>query len=503
MRLIADWLLPSSEESTGSVRTRQARRIQSRAVKNEKGRPHLLETYVQGELANQASITIEPPSRRYHIYCSASNPGALALMEEVANANQIPIDGGKAPLSKQGTLGRIAAGLKSRRGSADLRRKGATALRVSTHLDDLQRSDRILVHLTARTWYSDEASEALAEEVRKAMDLEIPILLAHEMVGCDEAARDGCEFGIFFSEDATPQDLLRRGIYNSIATPLKGGPWRCASMAMMAGAVARPAEDEVLEPAAKESSLSTWSRRMFRGKHRVSPHTAEVAPDSGTLAQEHRAPPASEIAIDAAPALRSAPASSAASTPAPTPAAVARVCLDTDTPAATAETAMAVVAPPAAAAEVEAGAAAAEVEALGAAASSLMSAPAPNLQQSHAAVSRTRAISRWQRARHLSSQPSGEGLVRLSSLPHREAPRLSISRTSSSMAPYLTARRDPAHTSDTSPVARCEAPSLPVSPSLPAALLRSPRAVDTPFSAGRMASRDENVVAEDSEGSDS
>ena len=39
-----------------------------------------------------------------------------------------------------------------------------------------------------------------------------------EMVGVDEARRGGCEFGIFFNYDATPMDLLQRGIFNSSDT---------------------------------------------------------------------------------------------------------------------------------------------------------------------------------------------------------------------------------------------------------------------------------------------
>lgn len=34
-------------------------------------------------------------------------------------------------------------------------------------------------------------------------------------------------------EGATPEDLLHRGVYSEIAVPLKGGPWREASMALL------------------------------------------------------------------------------------------------------------------------------------------------------------------------------------------------------------------------------------------------------------------------------
>ena len=47
--------------------------------------------------------------------------------------------------------------------------------------------------------------------------------------------RDGCEFGAFFAcaEGTTPDDLLKRGIYGTIAVALKGGEWRKASMVML------------------------------------------------------------------------------------------------------------------------------------------------------------------------------------------------------------------------------------------------------------------------------
>jgi hypothetical protein len=71
-----------------------------------------------------------------------------------------------------------------------------------------------------------------------------------------QEARLGCEFGSFFSceDGATPAELLQRGIYSEIAVALKGGPWREASMAMLAVALglskeqaeARAAGEDVL-----------------------------------------------------------------------------------------------------------------------------------------------------------------------------------------------------------------------------------------------------------------
>ena len=55
-----------------------------------------------------------------------------------------------------------------------------------------------------------------------------------------------CEAG------TTPTRLLKAGIYDSIATPLKGGPWRQASMVMVTLGVA---EDHKLPEMAEMAEL--------------------------------------------------------------------------------------------------------------------------------------------------------------------------------------------------------------------------------------------------------
>jgi hypothetical protein len=63
--------------------------------------------------------------------------------------------------------------------------------------------------------------------------------LCFAVPGGGQEVRFGCEFGSFFSsvDGATPEKLLKRGIYSEIAVALKGGPWREASMAMLAMAL--------------------------------------------------------------------------------------------------------------------------------------------------------------------------------------------------------------------------------------------------------------------------
>jgi len=98
--------------------------------------------------------------------------------------------------------------------------------------------DHMLVYLTGLTWTSGKMSTALAAEVEQAMDAEVHLLLVHEMPGVGEQeARHGCEFGEFFA--TTPHTLLTRRLYHEIALPLKGGPWREASMTLLHDTLAK------------------------------------------------------------------------------------------------------------------------------------------------------------------------------------------------------------------------------------------------------------------------
>ena len=69
------------------------------------------------------------------------------------------------------------------------------------------------------------------------MEANVPLLLAHEMIGVGgQQARAGCAFSNFFITDdgATPPDLIQSGIYAKIAVALKGGEWRKTSMVLLA-----------------------------------------------------------------------------------------------------------------------------------------------------------------------------------------------------------------------------------------------------------------------------
>ena len=188
MRLIAERLMPPGSAST---------------------------TYVDRELVTSKLRPLPPCRKSFHIYCSsAHNPGAKAFLEEVSRERGFALH-------------------------VDTRTAMArpNELCVATEKTQLEDCDQMLLYLTAQTWTrGDGGSAALGEEVKRAMDLDMNVLLAHEMPGAGgQAERFGCEFGTFFScpDGATPPELLKRGIYSTIAVPLKGGAWREASMALM------------------------------------------------------------------------------------------------------------------------------------------------------------------------------------------------------------------------------------------------------------------------------
>jgi hypothetical protein len=102
----------------------------------------------------------------------------------------------------------------------------------------------MLVYLNDLTWTRGESSgeqgsEQFAAEVHQAMDAGVHVLLTHEMIGEGQDSRFPCDFSTFFVCDrgTTPQELLQRGIYSSIAIPFKGLEWRRASTVMLLCAV--------------------------------------------------------------------------------------------------------------------------------------------------------------------------------------------------------------------------------------------------------------------------
>jgi len=249
-------------------------------------------TYVQGELTWRKPSPLKPAANGYHVYCSAANAGALQLMRELATKRNFTLRHASSPESPQRHRAsqRASSGarlLGSGRGLLKLvpmplaiGPQKTPPLHVSSRAADLPHCSHCLVYLNRWTWTSDLISAAFADEVARAMDLSVHLLLVHEMpaapmvddqgteddssrVTLGQLARDGCDFDRFFacSEGATPAELLKRGIYRQIAVPLKGGAWREASLALL---------HEVLTGADTDTSgvaaESPLSRRSYRSR---------------------------------------------------------------------------------------------------------------------------------------------------------------------------------------------------------------------------------------------
>ena len=86
--------------------------------------------------------------------------------------------------------------------------------------------------LTARDKQQTSTSATFEDEVALAIKLKIPLLLVHEQPGLGQAANRA----ITFEENiaATPRHLLFAKLYNTVATPLKGGVYRHRSLLMLA-----------------------------------------------------------------------------------------------------------------------------------------------------------------------------------------------------------------------------------------------------------------------------
>jgi len=157
-------------------------------------------------------------------------------------------------------------------------------LHVSSNVADLSVCDQMLIYLNDQTWTrADNGSDQFAAEVHQAMDAGVRLLLAHEMVGLGQDQRHPCNFGIFFACDrgTTPQELLHRGIYGAIATPLKGLQWRQASMAMLLNAIRAGGTVEADAPVPIKRAGRSWSGRLNRR-----PWSGRIKPQSTTEAQQ-------------------------------------------------------------------------------------------------------------------------------------------------------------------------------------------------------------------------
>ena len=169
----------------------------------------------------QLKVALPPlaHAEEYHVYCSIYNEGALTLAHDAL---------------------RVCGQARS-------------TVWVCTDASKIATCRRFLLYLNGCTWSSRAfSSMKLTEELELAMRSGVQLCLAHEvpmfafpgstwdhvksMGGIEQpttsSMRHACDFEIFFAE--TPSRLLAKNIFNTIASPLKGGEWRAPSLKMLA-----------------------------------------------------------------------------------------------------------------------------------------------------------------------------------------------------------------------------------------------------------------------------
>lgn len=232
-------------------------------------------------------VQLPPPANGcdWHMYVSAHNAGALQLLREAAQANgdeelqlSTPTShrhssvGGRADRGRALSVTLHEAAAATRGVLSRALGGGGVPLLVTEEPTELGRCKHMLVYLTDQTWTRGDESDAFAEEVRRAMDEGVHLILAHEMPGHQEEVRHGCEFATLFVSErgTTPADLVLRqpiGIYHQIALPLKGGEWRAPCMAMLMQAISDvPNIESDVSNSSQEAANRESAVRRIEGK---------------------------------------------------------------------------------------------------------------------------------------------------------------------------------------------------------------------------------------------
>ena len=109
-----------------------------------------------------------------------------------------------------------------------------------------------LLYLNVHTFMAD-AGPQLAEELRSACAVGLPVVMAHE----NDAERGGCEYARFFQ--TTPADLINAGLYKTLAMAIYPGTrHRAVSMKLLAKALgAVPQQRSALTNVLRRGPTST------------------------------------------------------------------------------------------------------------------------------------------------------------------------------------------------------------------------------------------------------
>jgi len=174
------------------------------------------ELYLENEMAFEKVILPPPLSgRRYHLFCSTWNAGALALAEELSESNVFVTEGKKA----------------------------SATLYFTTDVDELAQCDHMLVLLDERTWTSGADTAKFVRHIHMALRIGVHIFCVHEFPAVVGPHRHACDFAQMFNDDWTPAHLTGgpANVYKEIDLTLKGEEWRQPGLVALATKVATSA----------------------------------------------------------------------------------------------------------------------------------------------------------------------------------------------------------------------------------------------------------------------
>ena len=145
----------------------------------------------------------EPPEDGYHLYVSPHNDGAAAVAELLRN---------EAASASSSCTRNSSLTPKSPRSP----KKPPLQLKITHVPMERPKLARFLVYLNTHTHTRGEESTELHKELKEALDDGMPLLLVHEQ----RKGKGEQPFSFFLNDEVTPQLLLDRDIYKSIADPL-------------------------------------------------------------------------------------------------------------------------------------------------------------------------------------------------------------------------------------------------------------------------------------------
>jgi len=218
------------------------------------------ELYLQGEAAT-GTVTLPPPfkDRKYHLFCSAHNAGALELATELRSSGVIV--------------------------------KGE--LTFTDKPDEMDQCDHMLVLLDDRTWKSGETTDRFVADMERAMRLGVHMQCTHEFPSVVGPPRHACEFALMFNDDWTPPHLSKgdANLYKEIALALKGVEWRKPGLVALASKLAPGGAERA--PVDVEAAIAALPPR-----EETAPQPQDLPPPpSGTAAAPTETAPAPSFSV--------------------------------------------------------------------------------------------------------------------------------------------------------------------------------------------------------------